>query len=150
MPRYIRHITLTTGHSRASYRAEIDDRAVEFFRRWLDDPSGLDLPLPPNPDLYWLSGARASKCLHAAVRQGNTLLVSIGIAAHSRCGAVLWRRMHQGATGLATDAADCPAEPWIAVRVEPGLAIYPEAAGWLGDMERVLAWAWVEHCERAP
>lgn len=39
---------------------------------------------------------------------------------------------------------ECPGEPWCAVRLEPGIALYPETAHWLGDFERCLAWAWLE------
>src|SRR5690606_15382947 len=126
-------------------RSEIDDAAVAFFRRWLDNPASGELRLPPNPDLYRMTAGRSSRCLHAAVWQGETILVSIGVAAHSRCGASLWRMMHDSPYPLATSAEDRPPEPWIAARIEAGLALYPEAANWLGDMERCLAWAWIEY-----
>lgn len=69
-------------------------------------------------------------------------LVTFGVAAHSRCGARLWRTMHEGRE-LATSGSPCPPEPWIAVIVHPTSVAAPEAFAWLADFERCVAWAWV-------
>lgn len=37
-----------------------------------------------------------------------------------------------------------PALPWCAVRIEIGMAVHPQPADWLGDLERCLAWGWIE------
>jgi hypothetical protein len=39
---------------------------------------------------------------------------------------------------------DRPQTPWCAAKLMPGLSAYPAAAMWLGDMERCVAWAWIE------
>src|SRR5690606_9418574 len=104
--------TLTTGHSRDSYRSEIDDAAVAFFRRWLDDPAaGGELRLPPNPDLYRMTAGRSSRCLHAAVWQGEPILVSIGVATHSRCGA--GRGLDREATNCLGAMERCLGWAWV-------------------------------------
>jgi len=42
------------------------------------------------------------------------------------------------------DFGALPQAPWCAARLETGLALYPGAAVWLGDYERLVAWAWIE------
>lgn len=45
---------------------------------------------------------------------------------------------------LRTSPDQVPPEPWVAVRIEVGAAVMPEAMAWTGDLERCLAWAWIE------
>lgn len=46
------------------------------------------------------------------------------------------------AGGVAKDAA--PAPPWCAVRLYPALNLDLDAARWLGDLERIVAWGWID------
>jgi hypothetical protein len=74
-------------------------------------------------------------------------VITIGIAAKSRCSAKLWQMLHNHAMPgipVKTDINAPPSAPWCAARIEGGLAHYPGAAAWLGDFERCLAWAWIE------
>ncbi|MDQ3562852.1 MAG: hypothetical protein M3436_01505 [Pseudomonadota bacterium] len=65
-----------------------------------------------------------------------------GVAAHSRCGAALWRELHRwGKTPVVTDPERCPPEPWVAVALDAGITQHMDATEWLGDFERCLAWA---------
>ena len=60
--------------------------------------------------------------------------MTIGIALDDRrCGAALWRK-------IAGNGSEQPDQPWCAARLEPGLALDPEATHWLGAFERCLAW----------
>lgn len=71
-------------------------------------------------------------------------LATIGVALHSRCGARLWEALHaHAAVPVVTSARQQAAVPWCAVRLEPGVLACPQDAEWLGDYERVLAWAWM-------
>jgi hypothetical protein len=145
--RYILHITLDTGHTRRSPRAEVDDVAIAAVQDGLDRALAGGRPLIPGGDCT-MTATAAGKCLIATAWSGGAApLVTVGVAAHSRCGARLWRALHEerGAAmpRLATAGNPCPQEPWCAARLEIGLASEPRAAYWLADWERVLAWAWL-------
>src|SRR5690606_32854111 len=72
-------------------------------------------------------------------------LVTFGVAEHSRGGAKLWRMLHQAREPeVQTSPDNCPPEPWVAARMEVGIALLPEHAEWIGDFERCVGWAWLE------
>jgi len=149
MSRYIRHVTLTTGHVRDSCRHEISDEALAACRDLLRQILAAEGALAKIPGVgdYHLSGTAAAACLVCTVWSGapSVCIATIWVAAHSRCGARLWRELHRwGETPVVTDPTCCPPEPWIAVALDTGIVQHPEAAHWLGDFERCLAWAWVE------
>lgn len=147
--RWIEHVTLTTGHTRRSPREEVSDDAVTVMRAVIDrlraDPDGTQ-PIPGCPG-YSLGGRGDGKCLVATVWADgppSVVICSIGVAAHARCGMPLWRMLHRyGALPVVTDHERQPATPWCAAALEVGIARHMEAAAWLGDFERCLAWAWI-------
>lgn len=152
--RYIRHVTLTTGHARDSYRSEVSDDAIAACRalidRLLTDPTAT-VQIPGVGD-YHLGGRISGRCMVATVWSGapSVCIATIGIASHSRCGASLWRQMHiSGETPVVTDPERCPPEPWVAAALDAGIAQHMEATYWLGDFERVLAWAFLERRDEA-
>ena len=148
---YIHHVTLQTGHVRQSWRHEIDHGLHEAIGEILADALRGDRQIQGDPAGCVIRATASSKCLLASVHSpeeaGSRLpLVTIGVAAHSRCGASIWRLLTEVPARI--DAGPCPREPWCAARLETGLAVYPGAAHWLGDMERCLAWAWLDLVER--
>jgi len=149
---YIHHVTTTTGHTRRSYRSEVDADLMPRLRELLDAAlmGEADLPVP-DPDRrarYRLRATAQGRCMVATAylvygaQQSKSRmripLVSFGVSGHSRCGAALWRSLHQG---------PCPPEPWCAVRIHDTIAIDPAAARWIGDLERCIAWAWLDRLE---
>lgn len=141
---YIHHVTLTTGHVRRSVREEVAPETWRPVSDLLAAALRADTPIPGVSPACTFRASASTRCLVATVSVRNSRpLVIIGVAAHSRCGASLWRRLHQGG-GLATRAEDVPPEPWCAARLEAGIALHPEHAHWLGDFERCLAWVWIE------
>ena len=68
-------------------------------------------------------------------------LVTFGVAQRPGYGSDLWAKL-AGKFG-ALPGLEKPLEPWLAVAIHPGLALHSETAGWLGDFERCVAWAWV-------
>jgi len=147
---YIRHITLTTGHVRDSYPDEVGAEALAAVGRLIDGIIAGDVAESitiPGVGAYSLNGRGTGRCLVASVYADgppSVLIATIGVAAHSRCGARLWRDLHRwGQVPVVTDPDDCPPEPWVAAALDEGLAAYPQAAEWLGDFERCLAWAWI-------
>jgi hypothetical protein len=153
-PRYIKHITLDTGHTRRSPRDEVDDQAVAALQDGITLMLSGGRPQIPGMDGYAMTGTAQGRCLIAtAWGPSGTPLVTIGVATRSLCGAPLWRILHDPAgriaaqTPLASNGQRCPEEPWCAARLEIGLAVDHDAAHWLGDWERCLAWAWLSRLE---
>lgn len=151
---HIHHLTITTGHTRRSLRDEIDPAVRPGIARLLADglaAGRVDLTMV-HPPGHWLRLTPNGKCLAVTVMHGDDLpLVTFGVASHSRCGARLWRMLTAGALvtegGRHLSPARAPQEPWCAARLEPGLAYMPDSAAWLGDLERCIAWAWLDHLE---
>jgi hypothetical protein len=153
--RNIRHITLTTGHTRDSAPAEVPEHITEAMWPLIEHiaNSGANAETLPMADIgaalpgYSVSGRAEGRCLVATVwADGPPSLVvaSIGVALHSRCGSALWRGLHQwGTLPVVTDPEHPPAEPWVAAALDMGALQHPDCLGWLGDFERCLAWAWL-------
>lgn len=148
---YLNHITLSTGHTRCSDRAEVSGETLARVGPWLAAlvESGQPAPLP-------VSGL-ANYTGHASVMDGALIvtisgpmtgkappLVSLGVAKRSRHGAVLWPLMTGPVMPPTKPGIQRPGEPWAAVAIWPTVALFPDAVGWLGDLERCIAWAWLE------
>lgn len=151
--RHVLHVTLQTGHTRKSPRSEVADEVVEMLRPLLERAlRGERVPIPGQPG-YTMTGGAQGRCCMVTVsgqvrdtaRPEPVPVVSIGVAAHSRCGAYLWRLLHERADlRYATDPGRVPPEPWVADRIDVGAALLPEAMHWTGDLSRCLAWTWIE------
>ena len=138
---YLNHITLTTGHNRPSPRTEVGSDVIAWLRPWIDKllTSRAPLPLPETS----LSGYSAAAHIEQGglvmtVFAGADAIVTFAVAGRSRQSDPLWAYMlaqHGAAPALAA-----PAVPWLAVAVREGLAAHSEAAEWLGDFERCVAW----------
>lgn len=149
MSRAIRHITLTTGHVRDSLPGEVSPEAIDaiaaIIERMCAGEVAEPVPLPGIGAGYSIAGRGTSRCLVASVYADgppSTMVCTIGVALHSRCGASLWRELHRwGRTPVVTDPWRCPPEPWVAAALDEGVAVHPDCTYWLGDFERCLAWA---------
>ncbi len=152
MKGYIRHITLTTGHTRQSWPGEISDEAVTVCRALIVQITAgavsETVPIPGQPG-YSLGGRATARCMTAIVYADgppSEPVCTIGVASHSRCGARLWRALHRwGETPVVTDPERCPPEPWVAAALDAGIARHVSESAWLVDFERCLAWAWLAH-----
>lgn len=158
---YINHITLSTGHTRRSPRNEVGDEPLRLLVPWLNDMLVGQIPLPlPVPNLYHYSASAtvdggglvctiwgpAGPHTPGLPYAGEAIpIITLGVAQRSRHGEDLWARMV--ANFGAAASAKCPSEPWCAVALHPGMAMYPDSSEWLGDLERCIAWAWIT---RAP
>lgn len=152
--RYLIHITLDTGHSRRSPRGEVDDAAIaavqDGLTRALARP-GAEVAVPGMDGWAYSATAQGRALIVTVWRRIAELkapVVTFGVAAHSRAGAGLWRVLHQPRGGIATPYATSPdrvpPEPWVAARMEAGVALVdPEALTWIADFERVVGWAWI-------
>lgn len=145
--RYLRHLTLDTGHQRDSYRDEVADDVVAMLRPLLERAvRGEHVPIPGDiePACTMTGGVGRDRALLLTICGPPTLgvdhppILQLGVAPSSLAGAALWREWF----GTARDDRT-PAAPWCCVRIMPAMAVYPSAAEWLGDFERCAAWAWL-------
>jgi hypothetical protein len=146
--RHLHHVTLTTGHVRRSLREEVSAAALAACQRMLGEVAGGLIASIPGTDLL-LSGSSLSRCATLWVHDDDGInYLTIGLAAHSRCGARVWRRLHADAAAeapIVTDADRCPPEPWVASRLERAAVLLSEdELMTLGDLGRCLGWAWVD------
>lgn len=154
---YINHITLSTGHCNRSRRADVDDATLAVLVPWLDAAvaTGTAQPLPVAALSHYsavaLSEGGGLICTiyapggphvpgQPAHGEGNPL-VTLGVAQRSRQGGDLWAQLV--ASFGAKTGLQKPAEPWCAVALHPGLALQRDAAQFIGDLERCIAWAWI-------
>lgn len=154
---YLNHITLSTGHTTRIQQGDVSGETLARVGPWLAVlvESGQPAPLPVS--------SLADYSAHAAVLDGALIvtisgpppldgpmagkappLVSIGVANRSRHGTVLWPLMTGPVMPKAKPGLQRPGEPWCAVAIWPTLALYPAATQWLGDLERCIAWAWID------
>ena len=150
MSRYLHHVTLTTGHTRRTWRHEIEPDLMPTLIalvRAACEPGGAPIP-GVEPPCRLLIDDRG-RCARATVATIDTEdpIITFGIATHSRCGARLWRELHETVMPVQTVADEWPVEPWCAVRLDPGATLYMPPHPLLpvlADLERCVAWAWME------
>jgi len=151
MEKYLNHITLTTGHTRRSYRSEVADDVICKLRPMvlaLRQGQRADLPIPD----YWINGpSMGHACIVLTVwHSDGSKVATIALATRSRCGAQVWRAMHEMLSDkIATHPGDVPASPWLATRLHVGSSLHSDCLDWIGDFHRCLAWAWIEHTDDA-
>ncbi len=156
MIKYLNHITLSTGDCRRSPRAEVDDETLALLHPWLTRSlaSGRIEPLPVAPLSHY--GARVIKEIGllatiygprgphnpGAPHPGEHVpIVTLGVAQRTREADDLWA--HLVANFGAQNGIAMPAAPWCAVVLHQNIVAFSEAAEWLGDLERCIAWAWI-------
>ena len=102
----------------------------------------------PVIDGYALSAGARGRCISCTILWRQAPIVEIAVAGHSRCGSALWRDLHAmaGRLGLpiATQADRCPPEPWCAVLLYHSADHHRELIPVLADLERCIAWTWLE------
>jgi hypothetical protein len=157
------HVTLTSGHHRWSPRADVDDAVIAGLAPLVAGAeAGVPQLIARPGGTGWISlrrldpGAAGSRHVAAwSLDDGDNparpSLVTVALAMAARPGNGLWRTLHAqlGLTppGFRT-RADQPAPfPWLAAAVHLPLALHPDAkalAAELGDLERCIAWTWIE------
>lgn len=139
---YLMHVTIDTGHGRRSYRDEVNDAVVTLLRQQIAEMLA-GMPVETHPG-YTLTGTSAGAALLATVTGRVGALATVAVAANGKVSMRLWEELRNPPPGMTPAVGDPPQAPWCAVRLYPALKLDPEAAAWLGDFERCLAWAWIE------
>jgi hypothetical protein len=151
---YITHITLTTGHSRRSPRAEVPADVVSVLHPWLASSvnTGAIHPIPVEHfadfgAICFVDGGCLVVTVYGApVQVGEREpLVTFGVAQRSRHAKKLWDLMlSTSQPGQVKPGLSMPEPPFCVARLYLGmLGRYPGAAEWIGDFERCVAWAWI-------
>ena len=113
-----------------------------MVRRALED-QGARVPVGAMPGYALAITARGRSAMIATVyADTGAPVVTLGVARDSKAGAGLWPVICRD-----TQALDLrrPSAPWLAVRLEEGVtSIPPLDVLALGDLERCLAWTWLE------
>lgn len=142
---FVHHLTLTTGDLRRSYRNEVDASAIEHASELLADAvqagGFIDLPVPGYRMFVSPFGERRAALI--TVHSGEHAVAAIGIAA--RPAPALWRALADLARRASPDLPlpGVPQAPWCTVVLLPDLLLHADAAAWLGDFERTMAWGWL-------
>jgi len=141
--RYLWHVTLSTGHTRKSFRHEVADDVIEVCRGLLARALRGPTPIPGMPVVMTAESSR--RRLIVRVTSDGEPVVTFGVARHSTAGATLWRLLTETSVlPVHAMAQRCPPEPWCAARLEPGIdRLDRETITALGDFERCIAWAWL-------
>ena len=161
-PAYLQHVTVTTGHSRHSLRAECGTEVLALLGPWIshallpDEPNKAP-PVPlPVPEL-------AAYSAHVFTTAGGLLvtvygpdivtvppalpepipLVTFAVARKPRHAAKLWSLLLRRGV-VAPPPPVMPGTPWVATVLHPTLAAFPDSVDWLGDFTRCVAWTWIE------
>lgn len=148
--KYLYHVTTTTGHSRRSWRDEIGDDIIARLRTLVAqsrEPGGAIIPAVQPSGCRLTMVYESQRCCALAIHDPDGApLVTMGVATHARCGAALWRRMHDQGVHLISREAR-PQTPWCAVTLHTGALLYLPPSNLLpalADFERSVAWAWIE------
>jgi hypothetical protein len=137
--KFIKHLTMLTGHVRSSPRSEVDQRTIDFIRGSLTDGSGalgatgwavLRIDAPPGGFCFDLSmtGNEVARCW----------LATTAAAADA-----MWLAAQEMPRLPGVNPGQ-PSLPWLAVGLLPdGMKALRSAIpiGQLGDLERCVAWA---------
>ncbi|CBA14785.1 hypothetical protein [Xanthomonas albilineans] len=145
----IAHITLTTGDVAKQGREAIVDTTLAIVGSWLTSAlvSGKPEPIP---------GIKSGNAALALQQDGALVvtvygptpdvgkadaLVTFGVATHSMHANNLWSMLLQTQPYIRKDLQQ-PCMPWCAVVPYPNLLNHTDAAAWIADFERCVAWAW--------
>lgn len=152
---YVAHLTLATGHVTRIQRGDVAGETLARVGPWLavlvESGAPASLPVASLSDYTALAtvldGALVATISGPPPTTGRMAgvappLITLGVAKRSRHGAALWPLLTGPTMPSAKAGLQRPAEPWCGAVIWPTLALHPDAAAWLGDLERCIAWAW--------
>ena len=122
MPASLRHVTLDTGHERTSPRTEVADATLQVLAPIVADALDGERPTLPTP---------------------SDRHVTLRIDAVSKS-SVEWEIEADGWTLAECRLELAEPEPVLHVSLGAGLLAETDAAEWLGDAERCIAWALID------
>lgn len=154
----MQHLTITTGHSRPSPRDEVDRSLLGLCEDAMLPAilAGKPARLPRLP-AYHLTGAAdggalVTTCWIATPSADRMPLATWWTVGDAAAADATWAQAmihcQRMARAMRMTTPSCPqptTTPWVAAWLEIGAAVDPESLGWIADLERCLAWAWLDH-----
>lgn len=153
---YIAHLTLSSGHLARIKPGDVAGESLARVGPWLsalvESGRSMALPLSALSDYSALATVYDGALLvtisgppmaSGPMRGKSPPLVSLGVASRSRHVDGLWRQMTGPVMPSVKPGILCPSAPFCAVAIWPTITLASDAAQWLGDFERCIAWAWV-------
>jgi len=130
------HYTLTTGDIRRSPRSEVRDDIIALVASWCTPG---DHPLPDVwPGRYWLRMSHPDPDTLAVTLHLDEVPIAVWSCCRSQAGLdAAMERLRRA--GMAMPGADV----WNPACLVEVLPTY-QGEDWVGDLERCVAWAWVE------
>lgn len=121
------HVTIETGHARWSPRDEVAPEIIDMLAPKIAAGGGVDGGIP------WTVNGIADGAVEISIADAVRMVVS------RELNEALWRELYP-------QSPSPQAGPWCAVEIDrEALASLPaEDVMILGDMERCLAWAWLD------
>lgn len=152
------HLTLNTDHARYSPRDEVDQNVLA----WCQDVAleqvvvnnGCHIILPKLQNYSVNITTEKTALVATAWHAKKTPLATWWVSPDKESDQLNWDLALKHAAifekyGLSKITAKKPDKtPWCAVYLEIGLALKPDASAWLGDLERCLAWAWIDYVKK--
>ena len=153
--RYLHHLTINTGHLVRSARCDVGDDVVTAVRERLEfalttGGSIIDFPAPDPTGLsvvadgrgliatLWTPMTSRDAIVADAAQSPWRPLVTLGVAPTSKVAARLWP-MIEAACDRPACGLQRPQAPWATAVLHVA-----DTAIWIGDAERVIAWAWID------
>lgn len=144
------HVTLTTGHTKRTYRDEVADESVVGAMDLLERAQHERVRMPGlGDDMAITVTSEGRSAMIATIWQGEVPVVTFGVARNSRASAGLWRILLRTATPehtpIVLDESSRPQPPWIAARIEIGAAlVLPVIMMAIGGLESAIGFAFLE------
>lgn len=150
----LQHLTLSTGHLRASPRHEVIPEAIAALQPLANAPAKTKVPVPGMPMLWMMREAVTPGSTVVTIgEQDGPAVVVMGVAWAQPHADTLWSRL----VTLARESARVdgtliapvltqPSTPWCAAILGvPSSLIEPGIIAAIGDLERCIAWTLIEH-----
>lgn len=139
----LHHLTLDTGDLRWSPRSEVADDVIALMAAHIANARRRGpAPIPGQPG--YTARARARGAVLGLTARGPSDQPLIGVVvAPGRQQALAATWALPAALAARVPPLAPPDAPVCLAWLLPGLATAPEAAHWLGDYERCVAWAWL-------
>lgn len=143
----ISHLTLNTGRCRQySPRDEVSDDVLATIAPWLDAAveSGAIVKIPKfeyRVQARAVQGAISMEVYAPEPDVGPDIPVASIAVAQQEQAAEIWSA-YRPLPGV-VPWVKMPKAPFCLVLLHPTIMMYRDALEWLGDFERIVAWAWI-------
>jgi len=150
---YLHHVVLTSGRSHRAERGVEAEARIRICANLLAEALAGGKPVVPGiVPAVSMSATDGERCLTVSLSRTDipfsSPVLTFGVAERARCGAALWRALHDAAAPheFATHCQPWPPEPWCAEHYDSTRPLYVDGNAWtsLAELERCIAWAFLD------